>query len=105
MFTGIIQAVGRISACTPKGGDVRLEIATGALPMEGVALGDSIAVDGVCLTVVELKQTGFCTDLSRETLDLTTLGTAGVDSRVNLEKAMTMGQPFGGHIVSGHVDG
>jgi riboflavin synthase len=105
MFTGIIQAVGRISACTPKGGDVRMEIATGTLPMEGVALGDSIAVDGVCLTVVELNHAGFSTDLSRETLDLTTLGAAVVNSRVNLEKATTMGQPFGGHIVSGHVDG
>lgn len=105
MFTGIIQAVGRIAACTQKGGDVRMEIATASLPMHGVVVGDSIAVEGVCLTVVALTDQGFSTDLSRETLDLTTLGAAVVGSRVNLEKAMTMGQPFGGHIVSGHVDG
>ncbi|MBK1718008.1 riboflavin synthase [Thiocystis violacea] len=105
MFTGIIQSVGQIQRLEPRGGDVRLAIATGKLPLEGVALGDSIAVNGVCLTAVELTGQGFAADVSRETLALTTLGGLGTGGRVNLEKALTLSTPLGGHLVSGHVDG
>lgn len=105
MFTGIIQAVGRIARIEPRTGDLRLSIDTGKLPLEAVALGDSIAVNGVCLTAVALANQGFSADVSRETLSLTTLGALGVGSRVNLEKALTLSTPLGGHLVSGHVDG
>ncbi|BCX81811.1 riboflavin synthase [Methylomarinovum caldicuralii] len=105
MFTGIIQAVGTIEAVTPRGGDVRLRVATGKLPLDEVGLGDSIAVSGVCLTAVELAERTFAADVSRETLSKTTLGKAWVGSPVNLELAMTPTTRFGGHIVSGHVDG
>lgn len=105
MFTGIIQSIGRIRRLEPRGGDVRLEIHAGKLALDRVALGDSIAVNGVCLTVVELQAQGFAADVSRETLSLTTLGALGLDSRVNLERALTLSDPLGGHLVSGHVDG
>ncbi|NEV62474.1 riboflavin synthase [Thiorhodococcus minor] len=105
MFTGIIQAVGQIQRLEPRGGDVRLSIATGKLALDEVVLGDSIAVNGVCLTAVELTGQGFAADVSRETLSLTTLGGFGTGSRVNLEKALTLSTPLGGHLVSGHVDG
>ncbi|EDY86741.1 riboflavin synthase, alpha subunit [gamma proteobacterium HTCC5015] len=105
MFTGIIQAVGRVAAAENKGGDLRLHIDTADLPMEGVELGDSIAVNGVCLTAVDLLDRGFWADVSRETLNLTSLAGIGAGRRVNLEKAMTPTTHFGGHIVSGHVDG
>jgi riboflavin synthase len=105
MFTGIVQAVGRISKLEPKGGDVRLSLDTGKLNMAGVARGDSIAVSGVCLTVVLVDGSGFDADVSRETLSLTTLGELKTGSRVNLEKALTLVTPLGGHLVSGHVDG
>jgi riboflavin synthase len=105
MFTGIIQAVGEVRSLEPRGGDVRLSVATGKLGMEGVVLGDSIAVNGVCLTAVSLDGPGFCADVSRETLSLTTLGDLVAGSRVNLEKALTLSTPLGGHLVSGHVDG
>lgn len=105
MFTGIIQAIGRIERLEPRGGDVRLTIDAGKLPIERVALGDSIAVNGVCLTAVALSPRGFSADASRETLALTTLGTLAPGSPVNLETALTLATPLGGHLVSGHVDG
>ncbi|EGV28279.1 riboflavin synthase, alpha subunit [Thiorhodococcus drewsii AZ1] len=105
MFTGIIQSVGRVLRLEPRGGDVRLTIETGKLSLDAVALGDSIAVNGVCLTAVELSPQGFAADVSRETLSLTTLGALVPGGRVNLEKALTLSTPLGGHLVSGHVDG
>ena len=105
MFTGIIQAVGTIAAMENRGGDLRLGIHTGKLPLADVELGDSIAVSGVCLTVVELTGQGFVADVSGETLGLTTLGQLGVNDPVNLEKALTLATRLGGHLVSGHVDG
>ncbi len=105
MFTGIVQAIGRVQALEPRGGDVRLRLAAGRLELEGVALGDSIAVNGVCLTAVELHADGFAADVSRETLEVTTLGRLAPGSPVNLEKALTLSTPLGGHLVSGHVDG
>ncbi len=105
MFTGIIQAIGQIRRLEPRSGDVRLTLATGKLPLGGAQLGDSIAVNGVCLTAVALKGAEFAADVSRETLSLTTLGGLKTGSPVNLEKALTLATPLGGHLVSGHVDG
>jgi riboflavin synthase len=105
MFTGIILAVGKISAIERKAGDCRLTIATGKLPLHDVVLGDSIAVNGVCLTAVELGSDYFCADVSNETLSRTTLNAATVGTPVNLELALTPSTRLGGHIVSGHVDG
>jgi len=105
MFTGIIQSVGEIVEREARGGDARLTVATGKLPMQGVALGDSIAVNGVCLTAVDLGGGRFAADVSRETLSLTTLGDLRPGGPVNLEKALTLATPLGGHLVSGHVDG
>jgi riboflavin synthase len=105
MFTGIIQAIGRIETVAARGGDVRLSIDTGDLDLSDVALGDSIASNGVCLTAVELSSRGFTADVSRETLSLTSLHLLQPGSRVNLEKALTLNTRLGGHLVSGHVDG
>ena len=105
MFTGIIQAIGRITSMQGKGGDIRLGIETGKLDLSDVELGDSIAVNGVCLTAVELPGNGFVADVSRETLSLTSLGGLKPGSPVNLEKALTLATRLGGHLVSGHVDG
>ena len=105
MFTGIIQAVGEISAMEPRGGDLRLRVSTGKLPLVDVALGDSIATNGVCLTVTDLPGDGFWADVSVETLNFTTLGKLTAGARVNLEKSLTPESRLGGHIVSGHVDG
>ena len=105
MFTGIIEAVGYIAAKQDKGGDVRLRIATGKLDLSDVKLGDSIATNGVCLTVVALNADGFWADVSNETMRCTALGELSNGDRVNLEKAMRATDRFGGHIVSGHVDG
>ncbi len=105
MFTGIIQAVGKVAAMQPGGGDLRLRIHTGKLPLDDVALGDSICTNGVCLTVIELPGDGYWADVSVETLNFTTLGRLKPGSRVNLEKALTPASRLGGHIVSGHVDG
>jgi riboflavin synthase len=105
MFTGIIQAVGTIATLESRGGDVRLRLRTGKLDLSDVRLGDSIAVNGVCLTAVDLPGDGFAADVSRETLSLTTLGDLVPGSRVNLEKALTLATRLGGHLVSGHVDG
>ena len=105
MFTGIIQAVGEVAAMQPTGGDLRLRIRTGRLPLEDVNLGDSIAANGVCLTVVELPGDGYWADVSGETLAFTTLGGLQPGARLNLEKALTPASRLGGHLVSGHVDG
>ena len=105
MFTGIIQSIGEILSLEPRGGDVRLNVGTGKLGMDAVALGDSIAVNGVCLTAVVLDGDAFSADVSRETLSLTTLGELKTGSAVNLEKALTLSTSLGGHLVSGHVDG
>ena len=105
MFTGIIQAVGRIAAIESGEQDIRLCIESGKLPLEGVSLGDSIATSGVCLTVTELTGEGYWADVSPESLSLTTLGTKGVGDSVNLETSLTLSTPLGGHLVSGHVDG
>lgn len=105
MFTGIILAVGKIRSIEPKGADCRLRIDVGKLPMSDVALGDSIATNGVCLTVIEFDASSFVADVSAESLRLTTLGELKVGSPVNLELAMTPSTRLGGHIVSGHVDG
>jgi len=105
MFTGIIESIGTIRALTPKGGDVRVYVQTGKLDLGDVKLGDSIAVNGVCLTVVELPGDGFWADVSRETLACSAFIDLKIGSRVNLEKALTPTTRLGGHLVSGHVDG
>jgi len=105
VFTGIIQSIGRIAAIEGDQQDIRLRIETGKLPLENVALGDSIATSGVCLTVTELPGDGYWADVSPETLALTTLGQKAVGARVNLETSLTLNTPLGGHLVSGHVDG
>ena len=105
MFTGIIQSVGRIAAIEGDGQDIRLRIEAGKLPLDSVALGDSIATSGVCLTVTELPGDGYWADVSPETLSLTTLGQKSVGDAVNLERSLTLNTPLGGHLVSGHVDG
>jgi riboflavin synthase len=107
MFTGIVAAVGSIQSVKPlEGGSfagVRLQIDAGGLPLADVALGDSIAINGACMTVVEKTEHGFAVDVSRESLNRT----AGLDQpgEVNLEKALTLAERLGGHLVSGHVDG
>jgi riboflavin synthase len=107
MFTGIVAAVGKISSITPLGSEpdagVRLTVDAGGLPMADVGLGDSIALNGACMTVVSKTATGFTVDVSRESLNRT----AGLDAvgEVNLEKALTLADRLGGHLVSGHVDG
>ena len=103
MFTGIIQAVGKIARTEPRGQDSRLAIQADALDMSDVQLGDSIAVNGVCLTVVRFDQKSFDVDVSAETLRCT-VG-FDLDSEVNLEKALRLADRLGGHMVSGHVDG
>jgi riboflavin synthase len=105
MFTGLIEGVGQIAALESRGGDVRLRIAVGSLPFADVALGESIAVSGVCLTVIEFDAGAFAADASTETLGLTTLGGMAVGQAVNLERAMRPTDRLGGHLVSGHVDG
>jgi riboflavin synthase len=105
MFTGIIQSIGTIADLQPKGGDIALVVNTGKLDMSDVALGDSIAVNGVCLTAIAMTGLSFTADVSRETLSLTSLGDLSKGSSVNLEKALTLQTRLGGHMVSGHVDG
>jgi riboflavin synthase len=105
MFTGIIQAVGEIATLQPSGGDIRLRVQTGKLSLDDVGIGDSIATNGVCLTVTELPGDGYWADVSVETMNFTTLTELKPGSAVNLEKAMTPASRLGGHIVSGHVDG
>lgn len=105
MFTGIIRAKGSIGAIEKRGGDVRLRVTTAELPWSEYAVGDSIAVNGVCLTAVQLLDDGFDTDVSVETLEVTTLQQLAVGDAVNLEPALRVGDALGGHLVSGHVDG
>lgn len=105
MFTGIIEAVGEIVTIADTGGDKRLTIDAGALDMSAVKLGDSIATNGVCLTVTSLNGSRFTADVSRETLSLATLGALKPGASVNLERAMPANGRFDGHIVSGHIDG
>ncbi len=105
MFTGIIEALGNIAAVEQVQGDLRLYIRTGSLDLGDVALGDSIAVNGVCLTAVELPGDGFWADVSRETLAHTRFPDLRAGEQVNLEKAMQPSGRLGGHIVTGHVDG
>ena len=105
MFTGIIEAVGKIEARNQEKGEWRLKFFTGDLDLSDVKIGDSIAVSGCCLTVVEKHSTAFLADVSNETMRCTALGTLEIGSAVNLEKAMLATDRFGGHIVSGHVDG
>lgn len=104
MFTGIIKAKGTIAALRQQGGDVRLTVRSSGLPWSDYEVGESIAVNGVCLTAVALHTDGFDTDVSVETLEVTALGGLGVGAPVNLEPALSLGERLGGHLVSGHVD-
>lgn len=104
MFTGIIQAQGTIAAIDKVGGDVRLSIQSDGLPFADYAVGESIAVNGVCLTATALRADGFDTDVSTETLRVTSLGDLAVGSKANLEPSLSFGDRLGGHLVSGHVD-
>ena len=105
MFTGIIEATGSITAISPKGGDYQVTVNSGSLDLSDVALGDSIATNGVCLTVVALHSDGYVADVSNETVKNTGFAHYRTGQRVNLEKAMLPTTRFGGHMVSGHVDG
>jgi riboflavin synthase len=104
MFTGIIKAMGKITAIEQHGGDVRLTVSSPDLPWSDYEPGESISVNGVCLTAVHFHDDGFDTDVSVETLDVTGLGRLAIGSRVNLEPALSLGERLGGHLVSGHVD-
>lgn len=107
MFTGIVEALGRVKAVEISGtsGKITVEPVSSAFTLDDVAIGDSIAVSGVCLTVTAIGVGSFTADVSAETLKLTTLGRFLSGSAVNLEKALTLSKPLGGHLVSGHVDG
>jgi riboflavin synthase len=104
MFTGIIKAKGTISALQKRGGDVRLTVSSSGLPWESYEIGESISVNGVCLTAVSLHSDGFDMDVSNETLNVTALAGLAIGSEVNLEPAISVGERLGGHLVSGHVD-
>ena len=104
MFTGIIKAKGTIRAMQKRGGDVRMTVTSPDMPWSEYEIGESIAVNGVCLTAVVLHEDGFDTDVSVETLDVTALSGIGEGSSVNLEPSVSVGERLGGHIVSGHVD-
>jgi riboflavin synthase len=105
MFTGIIEAVGQVKASQSKQGDIRLRINTGKLDLSDVKLGDSIATNGVCLTVVELPGDGFWADVSKESIAHTNITDWKSGKSVNLEQALTLATRLGGHMVTGHVDG
>ncbi|MDH4023690.1 MAG: riboflavin synthase, partial [Gammaproteobacteria bacterium] len=105
MFTGIIQAVGAVRDVTANPSGRRLAVDLGALRDRAFGLGDSIAVNGACLTVVEFGGGKFAADVSAETLRVTTLGSLTTGSPVNLEPALTLAEPLGGHLVTGHIDG
>lgn len=105
MFTGIIESVGKLSQLTKKNGGYRVEISTGKLDLSDVKLGDSIASNGVCLTVVTVNKHSFCADVSGETMSLTGFSNYAIGHVINLEKAVTPTTRLGGHMVSGHVDG
>ena len=104
MFTGIILSMGRVVSVETRGGDLELGVETGGLDAERIAIGDSIAVQGVCLTVTRKQGASFFADVSLETLSKTTLSRLSVGSRVNLEPSLRAGDALGGHLVSGHVD-
>jgi riboflavin synthase len=104
MFTGIILAKGRVASLTEKGGDLELGIDAAALDLTRIAVGDSVSVQGVCLTVTRKEGTRFYADVSRETMAKTTLGVCASGSNVNLEPSLRAGDALGGHLVSGHVD-
>ena len=105
MFTGIVQATGRIHSLEPRGGDLRLSVEAAALGLDDVGLGDSICVSGVCLTVVAIDAGVLAFDVSTETLSRTSLGARAAGDAVNLEKSLRLSDRLGGHLVSGHVDG
>jgi len=105
MFTGIIESVGTLTNLTSKSDGYHVEIATGKLDLSDVKLGDSIASNGVCLTVVSIDSQGFCADVSAETVSLTGFAHYSIGQIINLEKAVTPQTRLGGHMVSGHVDG
>ncbi len=105
MFTGIVAAMGAVLECSENSGGCRLRVAAGGLDLADVGIGHSIAVNGCCLTVVELHGDSFIAEVSKETLRCTTLGALAPGRRVNLELAMQLGDRLGGHLVSGHVDG
>lgn len=105
MFTGIIESVGSLRKIERRGDDIRLTVASGKLDLSDVRLGDSIATNGVCLTVVECMSDGYVADISAETVSLTGFAHYQVGRKVNLEKAVTPTTRLGGHMVSGHVDG
>lgn len=105
MFTGIVTALGCVAARTNRGGDESLLIETGSLDLAGATLGESISVNGVCLTAVAFHGSAFRADVSAETLSLTTLGGLALGQQVNLERALRLDERLGGHLVSGHVDG
>jgi riboflavin synthase len=104
MFTGIILAKGRITSLLERGGDLELGVDAAGLDVVRIAIGDSICVQGVCLTVTRKQDACFFADVSRETMAKTTLGRLKVGSNVNLEPSLRAGDPLGGHLVSGHVD-
>jgi riboflavin synthase len=104
LFTGIVQETGQVERRETRGGDVRLVIGGVRHTAAGLKVGDSVCVQGCCLTVTALEEHGFSADVSRETLAVTTLGRLAVGARVNLEPALRAGEPLGGHLVSGHVD-
>jgi riboflavin synthase len=105
VFTGIVQDVGRVLSCEARGGDVRVTIRCERLDLSTAQVGDSLCVQGCCLTAIELRGRTFAADLSRETLALTTLADLQPGDPVNLEPALRAGDPLGGHLVSGHIDG
>ena len=104
MFTGIIKAIGRIERMQPQGGDLRLTITSADLPWQKFAIGESISINGICLTAIEYRKNGFVADVSVETIRATALANLAVGSRVNLEPSVSVGERLGGHLVSGHVD-
>ena len=105
MFTGIIQATGNITRIESMGDDSRFIFNTCELDMTDLNIGDSIAVNGACLTIIEKESHSFVADLSQETLSLTTFSNQDVGARINLEKAMQLSDRINGHMVSGHIDG
>ena len=105
MFTGIIEAIGQLTSLKKVGGDLSVTVTSNALDLNDVKLGDSIATNGVCLTVVAINNDGFVADVSNETLSLTGFGQYKIGQKVNLEKALMPTSRLGGHLVSGHIDG
>lgn len=104
MFTGIIKAIGTVECIEPQGGDLRLSIVASGLPWQEFCVGESIAVNGVCLTATEFTNNGFVTDVSLETMQVTSLTNLAAGSKVNLEPSVSLGERLGGHLVSGHID-